>query len=148
MELELATAEPMVEAVAEPMVEVAEPTVEAVAEPIVEARAEPIVEAIAEPIVEPVLEAALEPTIELESAAEFVPEVVPQVAEVIAFTARPTAVAESVDLEPMELLQDEQEEPVSVIPMPSKSAATVVALEQMLRRVQTRRRQLMAESVA
>jgi len=48
----------------------------------------------------------------------------------------------------MELLQDEQEEPVSVIAMPSKSAATVVALERMLRRVQTRRRQLMAESVA
>ena len=46
------------------------------------------------------------------------------------------------------VLQDEQEEPVSVIAMPSKSAATVVALERMLRRVQARRRQLMAESVA
>jgi len=144
-----AVAEPIVEAVAEPIVEaVAETNVEAFAEPVVEAFAEPNVEAVAEPSVEPVLEAALEmePAIELESAIES--EVVAQVADVIAFTARPAAAAESVELEPMELLQDEQEEPVSVIAMPSKSAATVVALERMLRRVQARRRQLMAESVA
>ena len=135
MELEVATAESIVEAVAES-------TVEAVAEPHIET------EAVAEPLVEPVLEPALEmePAIELESALES--EVVAQVADVIAFTARPAAAAESVELEPMELLQDEQEEPVSVIAMPSKSAATVVALERMLRRVQARRRQLMAESVA
>jgi hypothetical protein len=149
MELEVVTAEPIVEAVAEPNVEaVVEPILEAVTEPDVEAVAEPIVEAFAEPLAEPVLEAApeVEPAIELESALES--EVVAQVAEVIAFTARSTAVAESVELEPMGLLQDEQEQPVSVIAMPSKSAATVVALERMLRRVQARRRQLMAESVA
>ena len=157
MELEVATAEsivevnaePVVEAVAEAIVEAtAESNVEAFAESNVEAVAESATEAFAEPLVEPVPETALEPSIELESALEIAPQVVAQVAEVIAFTARPTAVAESVEIEPMELLQDEQEEPVSVIAMPSKSAATVVALERMLRRVQTRRRQLMAESVA
>ena len=74
-------------------------------------------------VAEPEPAAALEPAIEIESAVEIETapelEVAAQLAEVIAFAATP-----------------------------SKSAAKVVALEQMLRRVQTRRRQLMAESVA
>ena len=68
-------------------------------------------------------------------------------AEVIAFASRPSPPAQMVEPDPMELLPDEQAA-VQPIATPRKGAAAIIGLERMLARVQARRLQLMAESVA
>jgi hypothetical protein len=176
VEVELDTAAVEFEAAAPMDLELAHvaQAVDPIVEPVFESAAEPVLESALEAVLEPALE---EPAIELEAVAE--PEVVAEFApaeeieevqeveeveevaevraEVIAFAARSTVVAEDVEPEPMVFLHDEQEEQeeqedavAQVVAMPSMSAtaARVAALERMLRRVHARRHQLMAESVA